>query len=294
MMDITVALGGGGAKGNAHIGVLRRLQKERYRIRAVAGTSFGGIIAAFFAAGYSPDAIEETFGRVDQSRLYGRGPSEGPSLLGLYNVTRWLDETLGGCTFADLRLPCALTAVDLTNGRELTISEGSVKEAILTTIALPGLFPSFHVGDVELVDGGVTNPVPVSTARRLVPGLPVAAVILTRPLGERTTRWKMPMPHLLPRIIAERINRSNFAQAMDIYMRAMEVSSRALAEYRLLADRPEVVIRPKAWHIDLLEVVDPHELALLGEQAVVEALPDLKRAMHWRARLGRFVGGGGR
>jgi NTE family protein len=292
MMDITVAMGGGGAKGNAHIGVLRRLQKERYRIRAVAGTSFGGLIAAFFAAGYSPDAIEETFLRVDQSRLYGRGPAEGPSLLGLYNVNKWLDETLGGCTFADLRMPCALTAVDLTNGRELVINEGSVKDAVLSTIALPGLFPSVHMDEIELVDGGVTNPVPVSTARRLAPGLPVAAVILTRPLGQRTTRWKMPMPHLLPRIIAERINRTNFAQAMDIYMRAMEVSSRALAEYRLLAERPDVVIRPKVWHIDLLEVVDPRELALLGEEAVVEALPDLKRAMHWRARLGRFVGGG--
>jgi NTE family protein len=290
-MDISVALGGGGAKGNSHVGVLRRLEKEHYRIRAIAGTSFGGIVAALFAAGNSPDAIEEIFCRVDQSKLYGRGPGDGPALLGLIGVMKWLDETLGDCTFRDLKLPCALTAVDLTNGRELVITEGSVKNAVLATIALPGIFPTFHMDGLELVDGGVTNPVPVSTARKLAPGLPVVAVILTKPLGEPTKRWKVPMPGLLPRGIAERINRTNFAQAMDIYMRAMEVGSRALAEYRLIADHPEIVVRPEVWHIDLLETVDPREMALFGEQAVEAVLPELRRVTAWRARLGRFMGG---
>jgi len=290
-MELSVALGGGGSKGHSHIGVLRRLQKEKFRIRAVAGTSFGGIIAAVFAAGYSPDAIEEIFCRIDQSKLYGRGPQDGPSLMGLIGVTKWLEETLGSCTFRDLKIPCAVTAVDLTHGRELVINEGSVKDAVLASIALPGLFPSFQTDGTELVDGGVTNPVPVSTARKLAPGLPVAAVILTRPLGEPTKRWKVPMPSLLPRPIAERIHRTNFAQAMDVYMRAMEVGSRALAEYRLIADNPEVVIRPAVWHIDLLQQVDTRELARLGEKAVEDVLPDLKRVTAWKARLGRIVGG---
>src|SRR5512141_198167 len=151
-MDISVALGGGGAKGNSHVGVLRRLQKDHYRIRAIAGTSFGGIVAALFAAGNSPDAIEEIFCQVDQSKLYGRGPGDGPALLGLIGVVKWLEDTLGDCTFRDLRLPCALTAVDLTNGRELVITEGSVKNAVLATIALPGIFPTFHMDGLELVD----------------------------------------------------------------------------------------------------------------------------------------------
>lgn len=290
-MDVSVALGGGGSKGFTHVGVLRSLQKEGFRIRAAAGTSFGGIVAALFAAGYSPDAIEEIFCRVDQNRLYARGHHDGPSLLGLIGVTKWLDETLGDCTFRDLQLPCALTAVDLAGGRELVMDEGNVRDAVLASISLPGIFPSVHSEEMELVDGGVTNPIPVSAARKLAPGLPVVAVILTRPLGEPARRWKMPMPSLLPRPIAERINRTNFAQAMDVYMRAMEVSSRALAQYRLAADAPEVVVRPQVKDIDLLQVIDPHEMALRGEEALQAVLPELKKAVSWRARLKRFIGG---
>ncbi len=290
-MDISVALGGGGAKGNAHIGVLRRLEQEGYRIRAAAGTSFGGIVASLFAAGYSPDEIEEIFCRVDQTKLYGRGPQEGPALLGLIGVVKWLEEVLGERTFDDLVLPCALTAVDLTNGREVILNEGVVKNAILATIAIPGIFPSFQMNGAEFVDGGVTNPVPVSIARVLAPGLPVVAVTLARPLGEPTSTWKMPMPHLLPRVVVERVNRLNFTRAMDIYMRSMELGSRALAEYRLIADQPEVVVRPDVRSIDLLQVVDPHEVALRGEMAVEAVLPDLKKAASFRARLGRVFGG---
>src|SRR5512143_3801216 len=134
-MDISVALGGGGARGNSHVGVLRRLEKEGCRIRAVAGTSFGGIVAALYAAGYSPDEIEAIFCRVDQSKLYGRNPGDGPSLLGLVGVTQWLEETLGDRTFQELKLPCALTAVDLNSAREVILSEGRVRDAVLATIA---------------------------------------------------------------------------------------------------------------------------------------------------------------
>ena len=82
-MDITLALGGGGAKGNSHIGVLRRLEKEGFKVRAVAGTSFGGIVAVMYAAGYTPGEIEDIFAKVDQARLFGRSLAERPSLLGL-------------------------------------------------------------------------------------------------------------------------------------------------------------------------------------------------------------------
>ena len=65
-MDITLALGGGGAKGNSHIGVIRRLEKEGYKIRSIAGTSFGGLVAILYASGCTPDEIEEIFSSVDQ------------------------------------------------------------------------------------------------------------------------------------------------------------------------------------------------------------------------------------
>ena len=125
-MDISIALGGGGAKGNSHIGVLRRLEGEGFKIKAVAGTSFGGIVAALYAAGNSPDKIQNIFCEVDQSRLYSRSAQERPALLGLAGVRNWLDEVVGQRTFADLTIPCALTAVDLNCGCEVILDEGRI------------------------------------------------------------------------------------------------------------------------------------------------------------------------
>ncbi len=289
-MDISVALGGGGAKGNSHIGVLRRLEKEGYHIRAVAGTSFGGIVASLYASGYSPDEIEALFLKVDQTKLYGRRPGDGPSLLGLGGVSQWLDEVLGERTFDDLKLPCALTAVDLKCGCEVILSEGRVKDAVLATIALPGIFPPFMLNDWELVDGGVLDPVPVALARTLAPKLPVVAVVLTSPVGDPARTWTMPVPSIVPRMLMDRISRMHVTQAMDIFMRSIDVANRAMAEYRLAVDAPEVLVRPAVSHIELLDKVDPREIALLGEQALEAVLPDLKRAVSWPARLGRMLG----
>jgi len=292
-MDIAMALGGGGAKGNAHIGVLRFLLREGFRIRVVAGTSFGGIVAGAFAAGFSPDEIEDRFSRVDQAKLYGRVPGERPSLLGLSGVYKWLDEMFGEMTFADLKIPCAMVAVDLDTGREVILREGRVRDAILATIALPGIFPSYPLNGWNLIDGGVLNPVPVSVARSLAPDLPVVAVVLTQPMGAATaTSLTVPLPPVLPRPLMERVAQLRLAQAAEVFLRSVEIGSRAVTEYRLAIDRPDVIIRPRVGHIQVLQQVDVHEIARLGEEAAQAALPELRRAVSWPARLRRFFVGG--
>src|SRR5215212_8017484 len=139
-MDITLALGGGGAKGNSHIGVIRRLEREGVRVRGVAGTSFGGLIAVLYALGYSADQLEELFASADPNQFYGHAPNDGPSLMGLAGVTRLLEKRLGDATFADLKLPCVLTAVDLKSGNEVLLTKRRLVDAMLATIAMPGVF----------------------------------------------------------------------------------------------------------------------------------------------------------
>ncbi len=95
MIEFTLALGGGGTRGAAHIGVLRVLVREGCRIRGISGTSIGSIIASLFAAGYSPDQIEERVASIDFTRLYGRLLSDGPGLLGISGIHKWLEEHLG-------------------------------------------------------------------------------------------------------------------------------------------------------------------------------------------------------
>jgi NTE family protein len=290
-MEITLALGGGGAKGNSHIGVIRRLEKEGYKIRSVAGTSFGGIVAVLFAVGNSPAEIQTIFEAVDQTRLYARDAEDGPSLLGLAGVRKWLDQVLGEKTFSDLRIPCAVTAVDVNSGGEVIISEGRLKDAILATIALPGIFPTFHMNGWELMDGGILNPVPVSVARMLSPDLPIIAVVLNDPMDLPVRSYKIPVPDILPRSIVDRITRMNFAQSLDIFMRGVDVSSRAVSHLRLQLDAPDMIIRPHVHEYGLLDKVSVADLAQLGEQAVVEVLPQLKQAVSWQRRIGKKLFG---
>lgn len=293
-MDITLALGGGGAKGNAHIGVLRRLEKEGYLIRSVAGTSFGGLVAILYASGLTPNEIEEVFTSTDQGSLYVRDSKDGPSLLGLSGVRKLLDTLLGEKTFDDLKIPCAVTAVDAKTGSEVVISEGFLRDGVLATIALPGIFPPHHLNGWELMDGGVLNPVPVTVARILSPNLPIVAVVLNDPLDIPVRTYSIPVPAILPKQITDRIHRLQVAQAFDIFMRAVDLSSRAVAHYRLEADAPDIIVRPNVHHLDLLDKVVVKDVAMLGEVAVEEILPKLKKAVSWPSRMNKKLFGGKR
>lgn len=288
-MDIALALGGGGARGNAHIGVLRCLEREKIRVRAVAGTSFGGIVAALYAAGYSPDEMEDMFAHVDQTRLYGRSSSDRPSLVGLDGVERLLESWLGDRTFDQLRIPCALTAVDIITGQEVVLREGSVREAVLATIALPGIFPFQKIGAYALVDGGTLDPVPVTAARALNPSLPVVAVVLSQPVGVlEDEMYSLDLP-ILPGPLKRGLTRLRIGQAFSVFLRAIEIANRSLTEMRLELDRPEVIIRPPVGHVKLLDVVDVRAVARLGEQAAEEQLRRIRRSGRWDRRLERRI-----
>jgi NTE family protein len=284
-MDISLALGGGGSRGYAHIGVLRCLEKEGFRINAIAGTSAGGIVASAYAAGSTPDELETVFAKVDQSKLFARSPEEGPGMLGLSGAAKLLEDFFGEKTFADLRMPCAVVAVDLKGGCEVVLNQGRVVDAILATIAVPGVFPPKHYGGVELVDGAVLNPVPVTIARSMAPTLPNVAVVLEI-LNEETRGFNnFPLPVPVPAGLVKRLTRTRVAQAFNIFLQSVDVGSRKLAELRLLADHPDVIIRPDLSGIGVLDKVDVHEVISKGEKATEIVMPDLRRAVAWPNRM---------
>ena len=284
-MDISVALGGGGSRGYAHIGVLRFLESQGFCIRAVSGTSAGGIVAVAYAAGFSPSEMETKFSKLDQTKLFARSPNEGPGILGLSHAEDLFNELFGERTFSDLRIPCAVVAVDLKGGREVILNQGRVVDAVLATIAVPGVFPPKDYGDVQLVDGAVLNPVPVSVARGLAPRLPVAAVILDI-LNEVTSGFNsIPLPLPVPAPLVERLTRTRVAQAFNIFLQSVDVSSRNMSELRLRIDNPEVVIRPDVNGIGLLDQVNISTVIQKGEEAARLALPELQRAVSWPFRL---------
>ena len=288
-MDIALALGGGGARGYAHIGVLRRLEQEGFKVRAIAGTSAGGIIGTFYAAGYSPDEMEERLARQDQSKFFGRSSGEGPSILGLNGASKVLEEFLGDKLFDQLKIPCAVVAVDIKSAQEVILREGNVMDAVLASCAVPAIFPPQNIGEYELVDGATLDPVPVSVVRSLTPNLPIAAVVLSPLLGRRRDLLSLHFPSRIPAPIVERLSHLRLAQALNIYIQATDAGARMLTELRLKIDAPDVIIRPDVEGIGLLDRVDVHKVIRMGEQAMDDMLPELKRATSWGNRLKRKI-----
>lgn len=284
-MDISVALGGGGARGFAHIGVLRCLKKAGFRVRTIAGTSAGGIVACMFAAGITPDEIAEHGLRVNQNKLYSSSSHSGPALIGLSNVDKILTEIIGDRNFSDLKIPCAVVAVDINSNREVILNKGRIVDALLATIAVPGIFPPKQINGSMLVDGGVLNPVPVSVARYLENKFPVVAVVLSSPMARINKGSLLRMPVKIPSLLANRITHLRVAQAFSIFMQSVDLGQRMITELRLEVDRPDYIIRPEVDKIGLLDKVDINAVVRLGESAALDMLRERKTSLFWARRL---------
>jgi NTE family protein len=287
-MEIALALGGGGAKGNAHLGILRCLDRHGFKINAIAGTSSGGAYGAFYAAGYSPQEVIERLSHTDQSNLFGREPGDGPSLMGFAGLSHILSEFLGERTFEQLQIPFAVTAVDVNSGRQVILREGRVIDALLATMAIPGIFPPRQWDGHLLIDGGVLDNVPVRLVRSLAPKLPVVAVALSKPI-EEMEHVISPLEKIPPNPILIQISRLRVAQALKIFLDSLEISSNQLVELRLRIDRPDVIIRPELSHIGLLDHVDIANVAQIGEESAEKAIPALENAVNSRRNFFRFV-----
>jgi len=285
--EIALALGGGGAKGHAHIGVLRVLDEVGYTVRAIAGTSAGSIVGALYAAGYNPVEIAEWVKSVDSRHFFDRTSGDRPSILGLQGLRSMLERALGDRDIRSLALPYGAVAVDILSGKTIFITSGSASEAVLASSAVPGVFPPVKKGNWLLVDGGTTDNIPVRLARLLAPGVPVVAVSLTHLPPAVTCFSEIKPPVQVPGLL--RIaGRLRYAQALKIALRAADISLSRATFLRLATDRPDVLITPDVSDIDILDTeVNVDEIAGLGEEAARRALKDIDRLFSPLSRLRR-------
>lgn len=271
--QITLALGGGGVRGSAHIGVLRVLEREGIEIAALAGTSIGGMVGALYFTGHSPDVIEQAAAGFNRRKLFRRGKESRNSFLGLGGLTEFLASQFGDTLIEDLPVPFAVTATDLNSGEEVVLDRGSLLDAVLSTIAFPGIFPTHTIGDRELVDGAVTNPLPVELARSLAPGLPVIAVALSgRPSPAKklsTSNDFTGFSFLKP------LARLGWVQALRVFNRSFSLTRRRLGQLRLEIEKPDVIIFPDVSSVGMIDGTNVHGLVKAGERATEEALPQL-------------------
>ncbi|HPH95510.1 MAG TPA: patatin-like phospholipase family protein [Anaerolineaceae bacterium] len=288
-MEIALALGGGGIRGLAHVGVIRSLESLGYKIRAIAGTSAGSIVGALYAASLTTQDMQAIFNDIVPDRMFARKIEDGPSLMGLGGMEDLLHQVLGNRTFEDLPFPFATAAVDTASGQEMMLHHGNLVQAVLASSAVPGIFPPRQIGPALLMDGGVLDPVPVSIARWLAPDLPVVAVVLNQPAPDKadTSHPLLPIPIPGPTQLVEQISRMRLAQAFSVFSRSLEISSLMMTELRLQIDRPDVIIRPMVTDYSLLGHYNVDDLVSRGEKAGLEARASLEQAVSWPSALAR-------
>ena len=289
--EIALALGGGGVRGISHIGVLRCLEEQGFAIKAIAGTSIGGLIGGLYAAGVTTNQLEKATGKISQRRLFRRNANDGPAFLGLRGVEDILEATLGNKTFKQLEIPFACTSIDLHAGQEIILTQGKVKDAIRASIAYPGIFPPKVINGITLVDGGVLDPVPVALARWLTPTLPIVAVCLS---PEPKDWAELPPPGLpntipIPHVFIQQLRKDKMVQAVEIFTRSLDIMDKTMSELRLKMDKPDVVIRPDVAKIGLLDNVNANELIKIGELAAIKALPAIKDSLSFPNTISRYL-----
>jgi NTE family protein len=176
-----LALGGGGARGMAHVGVLRVLEREGIAIDCIAGTSVGSVVGAIYAAGLRSDRLMEAALQV-RWRQIGRLVWPRQGFVSFDRLESYVVDMIGDVTFADLEIPYAAVAADLAAGEQVVLREGRVARAVRASCSVPGIVTPVEVNGRLLVDGGVINNLPISVVRGLGADV-VIAVGLGAPPG---------------------------------------------------------------------------------------------------------------
>ena len=188
-----LALSGGGARGLAHIGVLKELERANIQINYLAGTSMGGLIAAAYAVGLDPTEIEAIALEYRQTRKLLKLADPTIPRQGLFQgkqIHVFFEKHLQEHTFSDLRIPLTLVAVDLNEGKEVQLQEGSVADAVRATVSIPGVFAPIECDGQRLVDGGLLNNLPVDIARQMGADI-VLAVDVTAGAKDGISFWQL-------------------------------------------------------------------------------------------------------
>ena len=182
---IGLALGGGAARGFAHIGVIQVLEEQGIRPDLVVGTSAGSLVAALYASGKSGVEMGSLAQSMDESGLTdwsfpGRGLIRGEAL------ARYVRSQTGGMTIEQAKLPLGIVATDLSDGQPVLFQRGDLGTAVRASSAVPAVFQPVKIGSHEYVDGGLVSPVPVRFARQMGAELVIAVDISTPPDGNAT------------------------------------------------------------------------------------------------------------
>ena len=257
---IGLALGGGAARGLAHIGVLEVLQKEGIPIDMISGTSAGAVIGALYAKGRDSGTVKNLVRGLTRKRLLSLADLI-PSRTGLIQgekIKELLEVAIGGAlAFTDLKIPFACTATDIMTGEEVVINQGSVLDGVRASISIPLIFSATKWKSRYLVDGGLVNPVPVNILKGMGADFIIAVNVIPNFKAEIQNTEKLKGPGIL-----------------DIIMHTMYIGNALLVRHSL--EGADISIEPKVRHIGAGDFHRADECIIQGEQAAREHVPEIR------------------
>ncbi|HXH73155.1 MAG TPA: patatin-like phospholipase family protein [Mariprofundaceae bacterium] len=302
--SVVLALGGGGARGLAHIGVLEVLKEARIPVRAVVGTSVGAEIGAFYAAGTGLEKMRRIALRTDwlkTLRLFTPDFGEAGFSSGK-GIRRFLEPYLDELRIEALPIGFAALATDLITGEEVVLDSGSLIDAVCASLAFPGLISPTRLNDRLLVDGGLVNPVPFDAARERFGGPVIAVLAHSRMQNaaslpeESSPEWRLRLEELLDsrwlnRLPPMREWLQGFREANSegsalknlgvstVLSRSQMISEVMLVELRQRLLPPDLMLAPVVEQIGLLEFYRAREAIVAGRKAAQAALPGIRKLL---------------
>lgn len=250
---VALALGGGASKGFAHIGIIKVLKENNIPVKVVTGTSAGSIVGSLYASGMSPDRLEleaEILGKTDlvDLTLSTSGFIKGEKL------QNYINYKVGNRPIQQFPIKFAAVATDFESGKAVAFNRGNVGQAVRASASIPNVFQPAVIGGRRYVDGGLSQPVPVSAAKKQGANFIIAVDISARPV--------------------KNVNKDFFSYLDQTF----NVMSIPLLQHEL--GQANVVIKPKVLEMGSIGGFDQKRRAIqLGEEAARAALPEIKRKL---------------
>jgi NTE family protein len=246
---IGLALGGGAAKGFAHIGVIKMLEANGLQPEVVSGTSAGSVVGALYASGMDAFQMQRHAVALDEASIRDISLFAGGMVKG-QKLQDYVNRMVGNRTIERMKKPFAAVSTQLETGERTVFVRGNIGQAVRASCSIPGVFEPVKIGKFYYVDGGVVSPVPVDAARQLGADFVIAVDISTKVTG------KTP------------------ANMLGVVNQSIAIMGQKLGEQELT--RADVVIRPKVNDIGPADFEQRNDAILEGERAALAALPQIR------------------
>lgn len=249
-----LALGGGAAKGFAHVGVISVLEEAGLRPALVVGTSAGSVVGALYASGKSGPQLQRAALQMEEVAiadwmvpLVNRGVIKGEAL------ARYVNDAVGGRLLEDMRIPFGVVATDLGNGQAVLFRRGDTGTAVRASSAVPAVFQPVRINGRDYVDGGLVAPVPVQFARQMGAELVIAVDISDAPEGQAA------------------------GDTFQILLQTFNIMGKSINQYELR--QADVVVRPSLVGLRSADFSARQRAIDSGRAAMLAALPQLRARM---------------